>query len=723
MAEERGIRRFVRLILDRPSAQKVQEDMTETMARAGELGGQAFLREIRSEFDSKMAELRHRLSKGIISEEEFRREADAAARAFNTKLSAAIDELRAKGQLTDREFQRLGRQFKRTGEEGAVAFDRMRGMAVRLGGAIAAAFSIRAIFGFGRDSTRMALEADAVWNRLGGTLRGVGVDLEDVRTDLEHAARALQDTTTIDDEGFADTLQRLVSISRNYSASLQNVGLVADVAAGAHIDLESAAQLVGRAMVGDTAMLRRYGIIVREGGDAIAAMRQQFAGMAQNEARDLAGQTEQLKNEWGDFREVIGGIIAGSGGGIVSILTGQIRDLTGSLDENSSSIARWVSTAAQILVAITRTLWAPVRIIFEVGETLGHLARIVFADLQFLITEGVNQLLAGANFTIRQLNRIPGVDIDFRFNRMNSEAFLEEISEQFAAIQSDGDDIVRAIEGIGEAWAQVALTAEGAARAQRRALPAGLVPPAGGGGGDSSMDGLPLPLTGVIEPLTDLRRGMGGAVSIRPTTYDPEIIAAFAERWREEHAAMESVATNFAHGVAAAWQDAFAIMFDGMEDMSDVAEALGRGMAAALLGGLAQFASGKVAENIAQAFEQVALGSGRAALGDLIGAGGHYKAAAEHGVAAAAWGVLAGGAAAGQGAVSGGGASGRSGGLQSGAFDPAGRVADGLEQRGAETHIYIDPIDPNNPVHQREIGRLVRNAAERGHVTVHRGAR
>jgi len=58
--------------------------------------------------------------------------------------------------------------------------------------------------------------------------------------------------------------QRLVLPERRVE-----VGGEADVAAGLQIDLSTATDLVGRAMVGETGTLKRYGIIVKEGADAV----------------------------------------------------------------------------------------------------------------------------------------------------------------------------------------------------------------------------------------------------------------------------------------------------------------------------------------------------------------------------------------------------------------------------------------------------------------------
>ncbi|MFW6079799.1 MAG: hypothetical protein ACODAE_09265, partial [Gemmatimonadota bacterium] len=196
------------------------------------------------------------------------------------------------------------------------AMQRLRGLALRLGGVLAATFGVRAIFNFGRESIRVATEADEIWTRLAATLETrAGVAFANVEQEIAALARGLQDVTRVGDEDFADVLQRLVAITGDYEASLANVGLVADVSAGAQVDLRTAAMLVGRAMVGQTSLLTRYGIVVEEGADAVEVMREAFDGMAEASTRGRAGLRAQIDNELADLKQAIGDILDDMSGG------------------------------------------------------------------------------------------------------------------------------------------------------------------------------------------------------------------------------------------------------------------------------------------------------------------------------------------------------------------------------------------------------------------------
>jgi hypothetical protein len=81
------------------------------------------------------------------------------------------------------------------------------------------------------------------------------------------------------------------------------------------MDLESSAQLVAKAMSGNTAMLSRYGITVdqtktkEEQRAEIMDKLEQFYGRATAETETYGGQLKQLKEKYGDIQEAVGAYI------------------------------------------------------------------------------------------------------------------------------------------------------------------------------------------------------------------------------------------------------------------------------------------------------------------------------------------------------------------------------------------------------------------------------
>jgi hypothetical protein len=256
---------------------------------------------------------------------------------------------------------------------------RVKAAAIALGGALVAAFTVRAITRFGREAVRVAREAGAIWTRLAGTVNNAGVSFDELKPRIDSMARAMQDATTVGDEDFAMVLQNLISTSQDVEGSLRNVSVVADLAAAKNMDLGAAAMLVGRAMVGQTSTLARYGIVVAEGADAVEVLREQFKGMAANEAATLDGMIKQLSNEWGDFKQAVGNAIieAGNGTSIIQTLTAVIKSATIWVDNNRSSL----TALGQVLSVVVRAVGLAFDGYVRLTNLLSGAALIVFASI------------------------------------------------------------------------------------------------------------------------------------------------------------------------------------------------------------------------------------------------------------------------------------------------------------------------------------------------------
>lgn len=241
--------------------------------------------------------------------------------------------------------KRSGQQMERDAKKSLSGVERGLGMlkkaALGLAASFGAAFAIRKIKEFGAELVKVASEADAIWNRLSHAVESVGVSFEEVRPDINAFARAMQDATVVGDEQFAEILTELITTSGDYARSINNVGLVADLAAAKQMDLRTAAQMVGRAMVGETGTFSRYGIVIKEGEDAMEVLRRTFGGFAMNEAKSLQGQIFQLTNEWGDFKQALGEVIlaAGDAKGIITGLADVVQGLTNWLNDNKEVLS------------------------------------------------------------------------------------------------------------------------------------------------------------------------------------------------------------------------------------------------------------------------------------------------------------------------------------------------------------------------------------------------
>ena len=610
-------------------------------------------------------------------------------------------------------------------------FARLKKAALQLAGVMAAAFGVRAIIRFGKEAVRVAGEAEAIWSRLGQSVENVGISFAQARPEIEAFAGAMQDATTVGDEEFAEILAELVQISGDYSASLRNVGLVADLAAAKQIDFKIASQLTGRAMIGETALLKRYGIVVEEGADAIEIMREQFRGFAEKEAKTFQGRIGQLTDRLDDLKQAVGDVLIEMAGGtsILEMLNRQVKDLTDWINEDRVAIVEWARVAILGVKAVGGTFTNLLQLAFNAGEVIGDFIRVLAAQSEEEITRMLNGVSRGINKVIEGLNRLPGVAIDSRAFVAPMAQLEANTASAMASMRRNAGEAGGAVDDLVQNWVDLAVAIENVGKGGT-VMPIGrggvTIPPATGegageGGGaaqdeltDAQKEGLQIALrlrtaqeeyNDTVARLRELLEV--GAISQQ--TFARGMLEAGAQI---NNARAEAAAFGRDLDGAADGADALADALGGVGEAAQMSYAevialnaaadLGGGLVAALFGSdLGKLAAQKAEQNAIMAAEQLAMAAAVAFIPGFQGeAAGHVQAAAMFGAVAAAWGALAGAT---------GGFSGGGGGSGS-PRDTGGAASERTAPPGDEVHIYF--LGPGFSAVNPEVQKVVYGAAQ-----------
>lgn len=748
----KGITRIIRFVLDRKSVGDSTQQMEQAFTKAGKEAGDNFYRELRAKFEKTTAELREKLAKGTIDEKEFKKQSDAAAKAFNSSLLKSMEEARKKGTLTDREYVKLTKTLKKVGDDGGKAGSSLASTFGKVAGAIGAAFAVHKLTAFTKSLFQTAAESDAIWNRLAGTLDTVGIAFADVEKQIRANARAMQDATVVGDEDYAAVLTELISISQDYQASVNNMSIVADLAAGKQIDLRTAAQLVGKAMIGETGTLSRYGIIVKDGADAIELMRERFRGLAEKETRTLAGQMKQLTNEWGDFKEALGRTLADAAGGssIIDSLTAGVRYLSESVEANGDTFKGMVS----VLSLVARAGLG----LFELLQDLGRYLTGGFLTGLSWLTNSMSRFhesLAKPLDALASLNEFVGRE-DIAANLRQRAAAVREQASALDRWSKSMREVGR--EAFGEAGRAFggrasASGARGAAgnkpagpagpktAAQLAAEAAAREKAAKAAEGARAKEISDLQRLHQLNLLTeaDIARAIELQRQLAAQARDTALsrgVRATAGQQAASLGGITDIPLNRAGATAETIAPIkhFAIVTDENENVDQaeefvspwiaaldriqeeaagkggIFEELGQAWANGGLQGLAQLAKGKVKQNLAEMVENFARAAAMLGFHQPKAAADFAKAGVTHGAAAAAWGAV--GAAMGGGGGGGGGAGGGRSSLGGAPGNFAGDAARSAEPK-SETHIYIDPLTAKDPRAVVVIGDIVKEAGRR----------
>lgn len=193
-----------------------------------------------------------------------------------------------------------------------------------LGPAIAGAFSVAAVAGFGKAVLDAAAEQDRATKTLAAAMQQAGTyTKEALQHNLDYAS-SLQRITTYGDEAILGVQKMLTNFGVEGRMLDELTKATLDLAAAKGMDLQGAADLVAKAVGSSTNALSRYGITV-EGAVgsteraqmAVDNITKLFGGAAQAEAATYTGQVIQLTNAWGDLQEQLGDMLIGPASQIV----------------------------------------------------------------------------------------------------------------------------------------------------------------------------------------------------------------------------------------------------------------------------------------------------------------------------------------------------------------------------------------------------------------------
>lgn len=295
-----------------------------------------------------------------------------------------------------------------------------------------------------------------------------------------------------------------MGFARDESAafSIEATKIAADLASFNNVagGTETVLSNIQSALAGEFEGLKKFGIVIRASdveqralarstAEAAEALTQQERALATLELiteragvavgdldrtqHSAANTARQLGAMWRNLRD------AGARA-VLPILAEVMRDiasnreeteeLSASLRASGDRFLAWSKVAWQAVRFVGSTLGGLVRIAFNVGEMIGRTLEVAFTSIASGFMDLVNRLtIAPLNFLLKQMNRIPGVDIDFQIAGLPAEAFWRNASQQATELKGDVLDVVDVFGDWATAWHRVAEAADAAWKAGTRA--------------------------------------------------------------------------------------------------------------------------------------------------------------------------------------------------------------------------------------------------------------
>lgn len=182
--------------------------------------------------------------------------------------------------------------------------------AIAIGGAAVA--GVAAVGAALWDAAKAAGEEELGVQRLATAVSNSGGNWATAQTAIESYLAAETQRVALDDGAGRDSLTRLTAVTGDYNLAMQALPAVMDLARGANISMETATNLVAKAIDGSTAGLGKYGIELSKEADLteiLGGIQATYGGQAEAYGNTFAGAQDKMGIAMGNLKETIGAVL------------------------------------------------------------------------------------------------------------------------------------------------------------------------------------------------------------------------------------------------------------------------------------------------------------------------------------------------------------------------------------------------------------------------------
>lgn len=355
---------------------------------------------------------------------------------------------------------------------------------------------------------RMAAEDEANTEKLRIAVENTGTAYADLEPIIAARIKQGQDLAFSDDKT-RDALAALAATTGSTESALRLLGQAQDLSRAKNMDLTAAAELVGKVAMGNTSILKRYGVVLDEGAgatEALAALQQKFGGQAEAYGNTTKAAIERTKDSIDEWRESVGAALGPAGQylALLGDMSPAVTAVSGALGLLTpamwGAVGSFIAAAAPV-IAVTVAVVAVGVALYQVWETVS-LVRDNWDKFVYALTTG-------------RLNDIPV--FGFIFGKIRDlMGFLDGIRQAWDNLTSmfaNGISFPKielphfASGGVvpGPVGAAVPIIAH----AGERIIPVG----GGGGGGDVGGGSVNITVYGSVIGITDLESRIRAAVT------------------------------------------------------------------------------------------------------------------------------------------------------------------------------------------------------------------
>ena len=210
---------------------------------------------------------------------------------------------------------------------------------------------------------KSAAEEEAVSRLTEGLLESQGESWDELGGHIDAYLKKLERLTGFNDTDLQVSFNSLLSMGMDYQSALKAMTSVTDLAFSKNMDLESSAKLIGKAFVGETGELKRYGIVL---DDTLSAS-EKYAGLTDFIATNLTSATARTESFTGKL-DVLKNSLLNIGEAKMHLLLEPLGDtiqkIIDRLPEFETFFTKAFDSARNIIVGLAPT-WDNLKSIFD----------------------------------------------------------------------------------------------------------------------------------------------------------------------------------------------------------------------------------------------------------------------------------------------------------------------------------------------------------------------
>jgi hypothetical protein len=306
---------------------------------------------------------------------------------------------------------------------------------------------------------KAAIAEEQAMTRLANSLAISGNYSRDAMKSMQDFAGEMERTTGVADDVVASNLAMLSSLTRLDAEGLKRAQKAAlDFSAATGKDLDTATQMVAKAVNGSTDAFKKMGLSIEESTDktvalnnVVGALEKQFGGAAVGAMKTFGGALTGATNAYGNFTEEIAKSVTQNP--VVIAGLGEIANIFTELTNSANGASNELQTG------IANTLLGIVEIAGVFASTMDTVIRGVTASVQGLVL-GLNTVAGSLNWIADAVGLIDDNDPFKRMNdtaaaldqTVNGDSMLSKFSDSLAQIHGAGE---RAFQAIGKSAGEV----------------------------------------------------------------------------------------------------------------------------------------------------------------------------------------------------------------------------------------------------------------------------